>query len=146
MVVITLKTLPHTYERFIETLNITSTNVDLKFDALCNKLLQQDKWKKQFDSSTKAEGLEHAFVANVKGKGKWAKKKGQGSGEDGTRSQKNTTCHYCGKVGHMKKHCRKMLVDQKTNQGGPQQKPHVAEHTKENKPVFYAFMAKRLAN
>jgi hypothetical protein len=46
MVVITLKILPHAYEHFIGTLNITSTNVDLKFDELFNKLLQQDRWKK----------------------------------------------------------------------------------------------------
>ena len=40
MVVITLKSLPSSYEHFIETLNITSTNVDLKFPELCTKLLQ----------------------------------------------------------------------------------------------------------
>lgn len=39
MVVTTLKSLPRSYEHFIETLNITSTNVDLKFDEMCNKLL-----------------------------------------------------------------------------------------------------------
>ena len=42
MVVITLKNL----SRANETLNITSMNVDLKFDELCNKLLQQDRWKR----------------------------------------------------------------------------------------------------
>lgn len=46
MVVIMLKSLLGSYEHLIETLNITSTNVDLKFDDLCNKLLQQDRWKK----------------------------------------------------------------------------------------------------
>ena len=46
MVVITLKSLPRAYEHFIETLNITATNIDLKFGELCNKLLQQDRWKK----------------------------------------------------------------------------------------------------
>jgi len=34
MVVITLKVLPRAYEHFIETLNITTTNVDTKFDEL----------------------------------------------------------------------------------------------------------------
>lgn len=34
MVVITLKSLPKSYEHFIEMLNITSTNVDLKFPEL----------------------------------------------------------------------------------------------------------------
>jgi hypothetical protein len=125
MVVIMLKSLPHAYEHFIETLNITTTNVDLKFEELCNKLLQQDRWKKQFGSSSEVEGTKQAFAANVKGKGKWERRKGKASGEDATKSLKNITCHYCGKVGHMKKHYRKRLVDQKTNQGGPQQKAHV---------------------
>jgi hypothetical protein len=53
MVVITLKILPRAYEHFIETLNITATDVDLKFGELCNKLLQQDRWKKQFGSKNR---------------------------------------------------------------------------------------------
>lgn len=44
-VVIMLKSLPRSCEHFIKTLNITSTNGDLKFDELCNKLLQQARWK-----------------------------------------------------------------------------------------------------
>jgi hypothetical protein len=40
MVVIILKSLPSAYKHFIDTLNITSMNVDLKFDELYNKLLQ----------------------------------------------------------------------------------------------------------
>jgi hypothetical protein len=43
MVVITLKILTCAYEHFIETMNITTMNVDLKFDELCNKVLQQGK-------------------------------------------------------------------------------------------------------
>jgi hypothetical protein len=49
-VVITLKRLPHPYENFIETLNITTMNVDLEFDELCNTLLQEDRWRKYFSS------------------------------------------------------------------------------------------------
>jgi hypothetical protein len=57
-VVITLKILPRAFEHFIETLNITTTNVDLKFEGLCNKLLQQDRWKKQFSSSSEEKSIE----------------------------------------------------------------------------------------
>lgn len=39
MVVITLKSLPKSYKHFVETLNITSIGVDLKFADLCTKLL-----------------------------------------------------------------------------------------------------------
>lgn len=40
MIVITLKSLPKSYEKFIETLNIISMNVDLKFLEFCTKILQ----------------------------------------------------------------------------------------------------------
>jgi hypothetical protein len=70
MVVITLNNFPRSYEHFIETLNITATDFDLKFGELSNKLLQQDKWKKQFGSSSETEGSKLAFAAKAKGKGK----------------------------------------------------------------------------
>ena len=98
MVVIMLKSLPPAYEHFIETLNITATNFDLKFGELCNKLLQHDRWKKQF-GSCESEGLEQLFAANVKGRGKWPKKKGQDNGEDASKSLKTIACHYCGNEG-----------------------------------------------
>ena len=56
MMVIGIKCFPYSYENFIKTLNITNTNVDLKFEALYNKLLQWDKWKKQFNGSSEAKG------------------------------------------------------------------------------------------
>ena len=42
----------------------------------------------------------------------------------------------------MKRFCRKRLAEQKTNQGGRQQKAHIAEHTEENESAFYVFMTK----
>jgi hypothetical protein len=55
MVVITLNILPGSYKHFIETLNITATDIDLKFGELSNKLLQQcyqcnfiRKWLQEF--------------------------------------------------------------------------------------------------
>eukprot|EP00253_Pinus_taeda_P007025 PITA_07025 len=63
LVVITLKSLPQSYEHFIETLNITTTNVDLKFPELCTKLMQQDRWKQQFGSGTASASSENAFAA-----------------------------------------------------------------------------------
>ena len=41
MVVITLKSLQTSFKHFIETLNINSIDIDLKFEYLCAKLLQQ---------------------------------------------------------------------------------------------------------
>ena len=61
MVVITLKSLPPSYEHFIETINIIATNVDLKFPNLCTKLLQQDHWKQQFGSNAPSTSFEQAF-------------------------------------------------------------------------------------
>jgi len=71
--VIMLKNLPHAYQHFIETLNITAMDVDLKFGELCNNLLQYDICKKQFGSNSEIESSKQIFVANVKGKSKWAK-------------------------------------------------------------------------
>ena len=48
--------------------------------------------KKKCGSNSEREG----FATNVKGKGKWAKKKGQGNGEDVTRILKNITCQWQG--------------------------------------------------
>ena len=45
IVVITLESLPKSYKHFIETLNNTSSGVDLKFTDLCTLLHQQDRWK-----------------------------------------------------------------------------------------------------
>jgi len=82
-----------------------------------------------------------AFATNVKGKSKWENKNDQGNGEDAYKIMKTNTFHYYGKVGHMKKHCKKTLAYKKSNQEGPQQKAHVTEHTKEKKSSFYVFMA-----
>jgi len=56
MVVIALKILPCSYEHFIKTLDVTATYVDLKFGEICNKILQKDRWKKQFGSNNEIEG------------------------------------------------------------------------------------------
>jgi hypothetical protein len=141
MVVITLNSLPGSYEHFIETLNITTTDIDLKFGELSNKLLQQDRWKKQFGNNSETEGSEKAFAAKAKGKGKWTRKLGPGNDEDAIKILKTITCHYSGKTVHMKKHYRKWLVDQKHNHRGSQQKAHVTKQTKEKEATFCAFMA-----
>ena len=53
MLVILLNILPcSSYKPFIETLNNASTNIDLKCDELCTKLLQQARWRQQFFSSS----------------------------------------------------------------------------------------------
>jgi hypothetical protein len=52
MVLIMMNNLLGSYENFNETLNITTTDVDLKFGEISNNLLQQDRWKKQFGSSS----------------------------------------------------------------------------------------------
>jgi hypothetical protein len=93
MLVVTLKILPHAYDKFIETLNIVTTDVDLKFGELCNNILQQDRWKKQFGSSSEIKGSKQVFEINVKGKDKWEKKNSKGNGEDETKRVKTIACH-----------------------------------------------------
>ena len=56
MVVIILKSLPTSLEHFIETLNISSIDVDLKFEDLSTNSLQQDRCKKEFGIRNRNEG------------------------------------------------------------------------------------------
>ena len=86
--------------------------------------------------STEIEVSEHVSDANVKGKGKWPKKKGQGNGKDATKSSKIITCHYCGKEGHVKKYYKNRLREKKSNQGGPQPNAHVAENIEDVESPF----------
>jgi len=74
MVVITLKSLPIAFEHFIETFNITTAYKDLKFEGLSTKLLQQNKRKMQFGSSSKNESSIMALATNFKGKGKFSRR------------------------------------------------------------------------
>lgn len=130
MVVITLKSLPNSYEHFIETLNITSTNVDLKFPDLCNKLLQQDRWRQQFGSSTNSTSTEQAFSAksSTKNKGKAQSSQPKGFGSSKDSKKKNVQCNYFHKYGHMKVDCHVRLASEQKKQGGSQQKANVTKH------------------
>lgn len=109
MVVITLKSLLHPYEHFIEMLNITATNVDLTFPDLYNKLLQQNRWKQQFGTSATSSSSVRAFPAKTfqknKGKPSSFQQHNQGQSADSSKS-KNIQCNYCHRFGHMKKDCR----------------------------------------
>lgn len=149
MVVITLKSLPSLYEHFIETINITSTDVDLKFSDLCNKLLQQNRWRQQFGSSTSSPSIEQAFSAKSsaknKGKAQSSQPKGLCSSQD-KKKKKNIQCNYCHKFGHMKAEGRIRLAFEQKKQGGSQQKANVVEHSEQKESTFYAFMAKRTTN
>lgn len=145
VVVITLKSLPRSYKHFIDTLNISSTSVDLKFPDLCNKLLQQDRWKQQFGSSA-SSSTEQAFTASAshkyKGKAPSFQQKGQGQGQPQQSSKKKSLqCSYCHIYGHLVKDCRKLIASQQSKQGGSKQKANSAMHPDQKESAFYAFMA-----
>eukprot|EP00253_Pinus_taeda_P011625 PITA_11625 len=144
MVVITLKNLPKPYEHFIETLNITSTNVDLKFPELCTKLMQQDRWKQQFGSGTSSSSSENSFAAKYQSSQPF-QQKGSSQFFDLAR-KKNVQCNYCHKFDHMKKDCRQRIASEQKKQGGPHQTTNVAEHSEQTESAFYAFMAKRASD
>eukprot|EP00253_Pinus_taeda_P014834 PITA_14834 len=141
MVVITLKSLPKSYEHFIETLNITATNVDLKSPELCTKLMQQDRWKQQFGSSTVSASSENAFAAKYQSSQSF-QQKGSSQSFDPAR-KKNVQCNYCHKFGHMKKYCRQRIASEQKKQGGLHQTTNVAKHSEQTDSAFYAFMTKR---
>lgn len=111
MVVITLKSLPASFENFIKTLNITSVDVDPNSKDLGTMLSQQDRWKMKFRSSSRNEGLETALASNYKGKGKFTKKI-EGSRIDDSSNHKTFKCQYSGKTNHRKKFYRKWKYDE----------------------------------
>ena len=120
IVVITLQSLPKSYEHFIETLNITSIGVDLKFTDLYTLPLWQDWSKQQFDSSSNSNSKEQAFATKSfqKDKGKFqqsSQQKSSAPASDG--SKQNIQCNYCHKFGHMKVECRKCLAPQSKQSG-----------------------------
>eukprot|EP00253_Pinus_taeda_P036695 PITA_36695 len=141
LVVITLKSLPQSYEHFIETLNNTATNVDLKFPELCTKLMQQDRWKQQFGSGAASASSENAFAAKYQSSQSF-QQKGSSQSFDPAR-KKNVQCNYCHKFGHMKKDCRQRIASEQKKQGGLHQTANVVEHSEQTDSAFYAFMAKR---
>eukprot|EP00253_Pinus_taeda_P009126 PITA_09126 len=141
IVVITLKSLPQSYEHFIETLNITATSVDLKFPELCTKLMQQDRWKQQFGSGAASASSENAFAAKYQSSQSF-QQKGSSQSFDSAR-KKNVQCNYCHKFGHMKKDCRQRIASEQKKQGGLHQTANVAEHSEQTNSSFYAFMTKR---
>eukprot|EP00253_Pinus_taeda_P006371 PITA_06371 len=141
LVVITLKSLPQSYEHFIETLNITATNVDLKFPELCTKLMQQDRWKQQFGSGAASTSSENAFAAKYQSSQSFQQKASSQS-FDPVR-KKNVQCNCCHKFGHMKKDYRQRIAFEQKKQRGLHQTANVAEHFEQTDSTFYAFMAKR---
>eukprot|EP00253_Pinus_taeda_P005669 PITA_05669 len=140
LVVITLKSLPQSYEHFIETLNITATNVDLKFPDLCTKLMQQDRWKQQFGSGAASASSENAFAAKYQSPQSFQQKSSSQSFDSARK--KTMQCNYCHKFGHMKKDCRQRIASEQKKQGGLHQTANVAEHSEQTDSAFYAFMAK----
>lgn len=114
IVVITLKSLPRVYKIYIEMFNITSANVDLKFDELCIELFQQARWRQQFGSHSDIVSMEHVFTTKDKGKGEHTQQKGHHVFEEGY--QKNITRYYCEKLGHTQRFCRNWLAYKKSNE------------------------------
>ena len=117
------------------TLNITSIGVDLKFTNLCTLLVQQDRWKQQFGSSSNFTSTWQAFAAKFfqKDKGKSHSQQSSHQKSSALASEgslkKNIQCNYCHKYGHMKVECQKCLSAQ-SKQSGLQPKENSAKHPK----------------
>lgn len=123
---VVIKSLPASFEHFIETLNITSTDADLKFGKISTKLVQQDRWKKQFGISSENEGSEMALATNFKGKVKFSKNYESSRTYD-VSNQKTLKCHYCGKMG-CKKFSRNSNMMRRTTIGQEKEEEDLCVH------------------
>lgn len=104
-----------------------SDNIDLTFEQLNNKLLQKDRWKKQFRNNSGHDAPEVALATKFKGKGKANKAKdghkesNKSLDSSNQKPDKIIKCFYCGKIGHKGKFCRRLW---KEDSGGLYWKPN----------------------
>ena len=92
-----LGSLPDSWETFVVTVSNSASNGVLSMDAVKDSMFNEETRRKASGASAGAGQL---FVTE---------KRGKNSGE----TRFNGDCHYCGKKGHMKKHCRKWKKEQK---------------------------------
>jgi len=105
--------LPATYDTVVTVLE-TTTETDMSLDDILPKLLQIEQ------RGQKERLTEAALVAKPgSGFGSNGNKNGKswnGRYHNGTNAGRETrSCHYCGKLGHLKKDCRKRKFDQQKN-------------------------------
>lgn len=96
LVAIMLSSLHDSYDGLITALE-SRPEADLTIEYVKGKLL--DEWRKRVDRETSGGGGEQAFKAGVK---------------QTERKNKEKVCHYCGKAGHFRRECRKLVYDRQT--------------------------------
>eukprot|EP01018_Ginkgo_biloba_P016018 Gb_09979 [translate_table: standard] len=135
MVAVVLNNLLPSFEHFVETINMTADE-DLTFDQVSSFLLQKERWRTHFqgESSRSDMAQESAFTTKTKAtrrkehpslqfKGNTGGAEGNPSGNtsssDSTShsSRSRIRCFYCGKIGHVKRVCRKRLFDLENGRG-----------------------------
>lgn len=95
LVAIILSSLSDSYDGLITALE-SRPEAELTLEFIQGKLL--DEWRKRVEKSDAGTGVEKVFKSNERTK---------------TEKIKVKACHYCGKEGHYRRDCRKLMLDRK---------------------------------
>lgn len=132
--------LPDDYRTAVEILEASGGDLKLE-DVMARLLLVEERQRRSDDSDTKAliarssgrrfQGRQQGFGASSSNSSGFGSKpfNSHGGGSSGGAyvhagskprpgARETRECHYCHKVGHLKRDCRKLAADQRRQQGG----------------------------
>ena len=112
LVMILLSSLPEEYNNLITTLE-TLKDEQLTWEYVRDRVLAEFERRKSFEQS-KVKSDDNALFSGAAGSSGFSKSNWKGTGgNDGTQkpSKSKVKCHYCKKMGHIKKDCTKFKAD-----------------------------------
>ena len=96
-----LGSLPDSWQTFVVTVSNSAPNGVLTMENVRSNMLNEETMRK-------ASGMESSqvYVTESRGRSKTRESRGHDKSPSRSKSRFRGACHHCGKVGHMKKHCR----------------------------------------